>query len=74
MLSLLNGATIVATLNLSGTYNNTFTVLPVSGGYYQIDYVGGGTNTAPGGTTTADSYTWVGPVAGNWKTTATGTT
>ena len=66
-LNLYAGATIVATLNLSGSYTNTFSVLPVNGGStYQIDYLGGGTNTAPAGTTSADSYQWVGPVAGFW--------
>ena len=67
-LNLYAGATIVATLNLSGTYTNAFSVLPVNGGStYQIDYLGGGTNTAPAGTTSADSYQWVGPVAGFWN-------
>ncbi len=80
VLSLLDGGAIVATLNLTGTYTNTFSVLPISEGYYQIDYLGGGTNSAPSGTTTADYYTWVGPVAGfwnatsNWDDTSTGST
>ena len=66
-LNLYAGATVVATLNLSGSYTNTFSVLPVNGGStYQIDYLGGGTNAAPAGTTSADSYQWVGPVAGFW--------
>ena len=68
-LNLYSGSTIVATLNLTGTYTDTFSVLPVSGGTYQVDYLGGGTGAAPAGTTTADSYTWIGPVAGDWKTT-----
>ena len=67
-LNLYAGATVVATLNLSGTYTNAFSVLPVNGGStYQIDYLGGGTNAAPAGTTSADSYQWVGPVAGFWN-------
>ena len=67
-LNLYAGATVVATLNLSGTYTNAFSVLPVNGGStYQIDYLGSGTNTAPAGTTSADSYQWVGPVAGYWN-------
>ena len=67
-LNLYAGATVVATLNLTGTYTNAFSVLPVNGGSaYQIDYLGGGTNAAPAGTTSADSYQWVGPVAGNWN-------
>ena len=70
-LNLYAGATLAATLNLTGTYTNTFSVLPVNGGStYQIDYLGGGTNAAPAGTTSADSYQWVGPVAGNWKATS----
>ena len=52
----------------AGTYTNAFSVLPVNGGStYQIDYLGGGTNAAPAGTTSADSYQWVGPVAGFWN-------
>ena len=67
-LNLYAGATIVGTLDLGAGYADKFSVLPVNGGStYQIDYLGGGTNAAPAGTASADSYQWVGPVAGNWK-------
>ena len=79
-LNIYAGATIVATLNLSGTYKDYFSTVPLNGGStYQIDYEGGApTSTAPAGTTTSDAYQWVGPVAGfwnakaNWDDTSTG--
>ena len=79
-LNLYAGATIVATLNLSGTYKDYVSTVPLNGGStYQIDYEGGApTSTAPAGTTTSDAYQWVGPVAGfwdakaNWVDTSTG--
>ena len=71
VLSILDGATVVATLNLTGTYNNTFSVLPISGGYYQIDYHRRRHASRAGGhDAQCDSYTWVGPVAGNWNAVA----
>ena len=79
-LNIYAGATIVATLNLSGTYKDYFSTVPLNGGStYQIDYEGAApTSTAPAGTTTSDAYQWVGPVAGfwnakaNWDDTSTG--
>ena len=76
-LSLYNGASLVAQLNIGhgpgsgySTAAGAFSVVPVQGGYStQIDYVGGGTNPAPGGTTTGPghSFVWTGAVAGNWN-------
>ena len=68
-LNLYAGATIVGTLNLSGTYKDYFSTVPLNGGStYQIDYEGNPPNaTAPGGTATGDSFQWVGPVAGFWN-------
>ena len=67
-LNLYAGATVVATLNLSGSYTNAFSVLPVNGGStYQIDYLGGGTNAAPAGTTSAT------PISGSVRSRASGT-
>ena len=71
-LNLYAGSTVVATLNLTGTYTNYFSTVPLNGGStYQIDYEGGAPKTtAPAGTTTGDSFQWVGPVAGFWSTKA----
>ncbi|MGD0864719.1 MAG: hypothetical protein ABSA49_04085 [Rhizomicrobium sp.] len=69
ILSLYAGATLAAALDIGTGYNNEFSVLSTNSGY-QIDYLGGGTNAAPAGTTTADSYQWIGPVAGDWNNTA----
>jgi hypothetical protein len=71
-LNIYAGATIVGTLNLSGTYKDYFSTVPLNGSStYQIDYEGAApASTAPAGTTTSDAYQWVGPVAGFWNATA----
>ena len=72
-LTLYEGATSVATLQLAGNYTGaTFLATPTTSqnGYpdaTQIDVVmGGDTGTPPAGTSTSDSYLWAGPVAGSW--------
>jgi fibronectin-binding autotransporter adhesin len=70
VLSLYDGTTLTASLDIGAGFKNQFSVLSLNNGPFQIDYLGGGTNTAPAGTTTADSYQWIGPVAGDWNNTA----
>src|SRR5579859_7808787 len=68
-LTLLDGSTTVATLRLSGNYAGaTFITAPTATtGVTQVSLsTGGNTPTAPPGTTTADAYTWSGPVSGSW--------
>ena len=72
-LTLYEGATSVATLQLAGNYAGaTFLANPTvsQNGYpdaTQIDVVtGGDTGTPPAGTSTSDNYLLTGPVAGSW--------
>ena len=66
-LSLYNGANLVAKFNIgSGYAGDTFSTVAISGGYTQVD-LAGTPNAAPAGTASADSYQWVGPVAGFWN-------
>ena len=60
---------MVATLNIGSGYKDFFSTAPINDGdTAQIDYLAGAPNpTAPAGTTSADSYLWIGPVAGNWN-------
>ena len=66
-LSLYNGANLVAKFNIgSGYTGHTFSTVAISGGYTQVD-LAGTPNAAPAGTASANSYQWVGPVAGFWN-------
>src|SRR5208337_14860 len=72
VLTLTNGSTVVAKLNLTGSYTGANFLAVASGsGSTQINLVGGGnTGTPPAGTSTADNYVWAGPVAGSWDVAA----
>ena len=66
-LSLYNGANLVAKFNIGAGYTgDTFSTVAISGGYTQVD-LAGTPNAAPAGTTSSDTYEWVGPVAGFWN-------
>ncbi len=67
-MSLYDGSSLVAMLSIGSGYSNAFSTLSVdNGSYTQIDYLAGGTNPAPGPTPSANSYQWIGPVAGFWN-------
>jgi len=71
VLSLYDGTSLVATLNIGSGYKNVFSAQSIgNGSQTQINYLGGGAKPAPPGTTSADSYVWTGPVAGYWNSTA----
>ena len=67
-LTLSDGNTAVAQLNLEGNYaGQTFISLPISSNLTQINVIGAGdTSTAPSGTSTADQYVWGSAIAGSW--------
>ena len=67
-LTLYDNTTTVGTLTLAGNYTgDTFYAVGISSGTTQIGELGtGDTSTAPSGTSSADNYVWVGPVAGSW--------
>ncbi len=70
-LTLLNGASTVATLSLTGVAAGssfiTTTVNRYGNSTTQINMLGAGdTATAPAGTSSADQYVWNGPIAGSW--------
>ncbi|MFI4935049.1 MAG: beta strand repeat-containing protein [Caulobacterales bacterium] len=68
VLTLTDGVTTVARLNLSGDYSgDTFAAAPLAAGETQVSLVqGGDTANAPAGGAAGLGYTWVGPVDGSW--------
>ncbi len=67
-LTLTNGSTTVATLNLSGDYSgDSFLAVPVNSSTTEIVITGpGDTTTPPAGTSTSDQYIWANAIAGSW--------
>ena len=71
ILSLMNGAAVVAQLHVAGNYSGqTFHAVALSTS--SIIYLGGGDDTAnpPAGTSGHDKYVWSGPPAGSWDAAA----
>jgi len=72
VLTLFDGPTAVARLNLSGDYSGkTFLVETIGGGSTQISVSSGGdTATAPAGSASGHDYQWSGPTTGSWDNAA----
>ncbi len=67
VLTLWNGSTVVANLNLSGNYASDRFIVAPAGPNTQIVVAGSGdTATAPAGTSSSANYVLSGPVASSW--------